>query len=68
MFSLTRLIKFLIVGASGVFVNYIIYFPFKEYITFNIFGFYIDLFWFIGILISAISNYILDEIWTFKDK
>jgi putative flippase GtrA len=65
-----RLIKFLIVGASGVMVNYIIYFPAREIIAFDLifltFKFHIDFMWLVGIGVSAISNYILNEFWTFN--
>ena len=66
-----RMIKFLIVGASGVLVNYIIYFPNREIITFDFiimaFKFHVDFMWLVGICVSAISNYILNEIWTFNE-
>ena len=68
--SKDRLIKFLIVGAFGVVVNYIIYFPTREIIVFDfvfmVFSFHIDFMWLAGICVSAVSNYILNELWTFN--
>jgi putative flippase GtrA len=65
-----RLIKFLLVGTLGVGINYIIYFPTRDLITmdFSLIGFifHIDFMWFVGIGISALSNYILNELWTFS--
>jgi putative flippase GtrA len=66
-----RLIKFLIVGALGVGINYAIYFPTKDLVTWNFvfmaFKFHVDFMWLAGICISAISNYILNEFWTFNE-
>jgi len=57
-----RLLKFIIVGLSGVIVNelslYILYFLSKELIISSI----------IAIEISILSNFILNDRWTFKSK
>ncbi len=71
MFNLIRCIKFFIIGASGVIINYCVYNLFRNiipnfYITLFSFNIIVEPSWLIGIFISAFSNYILNEIWTFK--
>lgn len=60
-FNRDRYIKFITVGASGVIVNYLFYSYLRNII-------YNDVAWLIGIVISATSNYILAENWTFRAK
>jgi putative flippase GtrA len=60
-FNKDRYIKSITVGALGVLVNYLFYSCLRNII-------YNDVAWFIGILISATSNYILAENWTFRAK
>lgn len=60
-FNKYRYVKFITVGASGVVVNYLFY-SYLRNIIHN------DVAWLIGILISATSNYILAENWTFRAK
>lgn len=59
------------VGAFGVGVNYMIYFPTREIITLDfalsVFKLHIDFMWLAGIGVSAISNYVLNELWTFNE-
>lgn len=84
MFDKKRFIKFLIIGGSGVIVNFFWYFPFKDRILINpysiinylfgnivflnILNINLDVMWFIGIFISASWNYVWNELWTFKGK
>jgi putative flippase GtrA len=65
-FNANRNLKFLIVGALGVVVNYLIFTPFRERFSFNIFIFHIDPAWFAGIAVAAEFNYLLNEYWTYK--
>lgn len=58
-----RIIKYGIVGVLGVLVNYSFLFLF-----YNVFGFYYLISAFFAIEISIISNFILNHIWTFKDR
>lgn len=58
-----RFFKYCAVGLSGVFVNYGIFWFFNE-ITLLYYLFSAT----IGIEVSIITNFILNDIWTFKDR
>lgn len=68
MLSKKRYLKFLLVGALGIVVNYAFYAPFREILTFDIWMLHFDAAWFAGIGISATTNYVLNELWTFDHK
>jgi putative flippase GtrA len=55
-----RFFKSLVVGASGVGVNYIVYTTSLRVLP-NISA------WLFGIVVASITNYILNEVWTFSD-
>jgi putative flippase GtrA len=55
-----RYIKFLVVGGVGTVINYIIFRTLRNII-------WLDIAWFIGIVIASTSNYILNEAWTFDN-
>lgn len=55
--SKVRLVKFLIVGGIGVGINYIVFWSLRKIMS-------LDIAWIIGIGISATSNYVLNELWT----
>lgn len=57
-----RYIKSLIVGGIGVIPNYIIYMMMRD-----IWIYYVNLGWFLGIVAGATFNYIFNEVWTFAD-
>lgn len=57
--SQSRYLKFLAVGAIGTGINYCIFFSFRSRIP-------TDVAWLFGIIVSATSNYVLNERWTFK--
>jgi len=59
MLNIKRYIKFLIVGAVGVVINYLVFSSLRIIIP-------LDIAWLIGICASATINYILNEWWTFK--
>jgi putative flippase GtrA len=59
-----RWIKFCIVGAIGMIPNYILFTIFKE-TEITIF-FQINIGWIFGIFAGMTSNYILNEVWTWK--
>ncbi len=63
VFELNRFIKFGVVGGSGVVVNLGLLWVFTE-----IFGFFYIYSAVISIETSIISNFVLNEHWTFKDR
>jgi len=60
---LLKLIKFCIVGASGIIVDFSITFIFKEFIKIQKYAANA-----IGFTTAVITNYILNRIWTFHDN
>jgi dolichol-phosphate mannosyltransferase len=58
-----RILKFALVGISGIFLNEILLWFFTE-----IFGIYYIFSGFLATEIAIISNFILNEFWTFKDR
>lgn len=58
--NLNRYFKFLVVGASGTIINFLV---FKMIINFTSLNFA----WLLGVIAGATSNYVLNEIWTFND-
>ncbi len=56
--------RFYTVGASGLFVNYLVSFLFGA-VLYNLWYIYATM---IGIIFSMTSNFILNKIWTFEDK
>ncbi len=65
MLNLSRAIKFFIVGAIGCIPNYIIYNMFRGF-DFYIMSIYVNIGWCLGIFAGFISNYCLNEMWTFN--
>ena len=55
--------KFYTVGAIGLFINYIVSFHFFTYFNFDHLQSSI-----LGIVVSLSSNFLLNKIWTFKDR
>ena len=55
--------KFYSVGAIGLFINYFVSFYFFTYFHFDHLHSSI-----VGIIVSLSSNFLLNKIWTFKDK
>ncbi|MDH5400963.1 MAG: GtrA family protein [Candidatus Heimdallarchaeota archaeon] len=61
--DLIELIKFGLVGASGILVNFFILFIFSTLLKWpNVIAILL------GIIFSMLSNYILNRIWTFKSE
>ena len=56
--------RFYTVGASGLFVNYLISFLFGSVLS-NLWYLYANM---IGIIFSITSNFILNKVWTFEDR
>jgi len=56
---------FLIVGATGLIPNYVVFTPLRRY-EYKLFGFNVNIGWVLGILAGATSNYIINEAWTWR--
>ncbi len=59
----TRFLKFCTVGASGVLVNMLFLFLFSD-----VLGVHVNLSIAIAIWLSILSNFAVNELWTFKDR
>jgi len=60
--TLIQFIRFLLVGATGVLIDFAITFIFKEILKFN--RFIANA---LGFIVAATSNYLLNRIWTFEN-
>lgn len=58
-----RLIKFGLVGASGVLVNYAIYIPGTRWLAMAHEWAYVA-----ALFVSILTNFLLNEVWTFADR
>jgi dolichol-phosphate mannosyltransferase len=62
-FPWSRLLKFCIVGGSGVVVNYGIYLPLTRGL-----GVVAEWAQAVSIAVSILTNFLLNELWTFRDR